>query len=141
MDENGTTLQDEDEWDFGAAVRQRPPRGRRAVVSVGFKTEDFSRVAAAARQRDVPVSQFIRQAALDRARRQPTGVGDGRCIAVVASQKVSDLLGEWETTKQKGSVRSVLRRLRGMSGGHVISRPPRPEVDRDHESRLSLPSR
>jgi len=67
-DEEIAQLQNDDEWDFESAVRQRSPRSHRAVVSVGFKTADFTLVAEAARKRDQPLSQFIREAALDRAR-------------------------------------------------------------------------
>jgi uncharacterized protein (DUF1778 family) len=67
-DEEIAQLQNDDEWDFESAERQRAPRGHRAVVSVGFKTADFTLVAEAARKRDQPLSQFIREAAVDRAR-------------------------------------------------------------------------
>jgi hypothetical protein len=74
-DDEITTLQDEDEWDFESAERQRAPRGRRAIVSVGFRQTDFALVSEAAEKRDQPVSQFIREAALDRARGRDPGVG------------------------------------------------------------------
>src|SRR5687768_4079447 len=61
-------LQDAAEWDFESAERVRVPRGNRAVVSVGFKTAEFTLVSAAAEKRDEPLSRFIREAALDRAR-------------------------------------------------------------------------
>ena len=67
-DEEIAQLQDEDEWDFESAERQRAPRGRRAIVSVGFKPADFALVTMAAEKRDQPISQFIREAAVDRAR-------------------------------------------------------------------------
>lgn len=69
-DDDITQLQDESEWDFEAGERQRAPRGHRAVVSVGFKTADFTLVSEAARKLDQPLSQFIREAAIDRARGQ-----------------------------------------------------------------------
>ena len=67
-DDEIAQLQNEDEWDFEHAERARAPRSRRAIVSVGFRPTEFAVVAAAAERRDQPVSQFIRQAALDRAR-------------------------------------------------------------------------
>src|SRR2546430_1702203 len=73
-DEDIAKLQDEDEWDFEAAETQQAPRNRRAIVSVGFRPDDFALVAAAARSKDQPVSQFIREAAVNRARRQPIEV-------------------------------------------------------------------
>jgi len=68
-DEDINSLQNDAEWDFEAAERKRAPRGRgnRAIVAVGFQSEEFALVTAAARDRDQPVSQFIRQAALDKA--------------------------------------------------------------------------
>lgn len=68
-DEEIAQLQDESEWDFESAERVRVPRGNRAVVSVGFKTAEFTLVSAAAERRDQPLSRFIREAALERARR------------------------------------------------------------------------
>ena len=67
-DEDIARLQDEDEWDFEAADWLRAPDGRRAIVAVGFTIADFTLVSAAAQQRDQKVSQFIRDAALSRAR-------------------------------------------------------------------------
>ncbi len=67
-DDEIAKLEDEDEWDFATAESRRAPRGNRAVVSVGFRTDDFTLVAEAARNKDQPISQFIREAALDKAR-------------------------------------------------------------------------
>jgi hypothetical protein len=67
-DEEIAQLEDESEWDFESAERVRAPRGNRAVVSVGFKTAEFTLVSAAAEKRGQPLSRFIREAALDRAR-------------------------------------------------------------------------
>jgi hypothetical protein len=78
-----TQLQDEDEWDFETAERQRAPRGRRAIVSVGIRPAEFSIVAAAAEQRDQPLSQFIREAAVDRARERDDGRVTPRSLAIV----------------------------------------------------------
>ena len=86
MNEDTTNLQSEEEWDFEAAHRQRAPRGNRAIVSVGFKTEDFAIVVAAARKRDQPVSQFIREAALHHARPRIVEIGDERSIRIVATE-------------------------------------------------------
>jgi hypothetical protein len=76
-DDEISQLQAEDEWDFETAERQQAPRSRRAVVSVGFRPAEFAVVAAAAETRDQPLSQFIREAALTRAREQD-GAGAAR---------------------------------------------------------------
>jgi len=60
-------LQDEHAWDFEAGEAQRASRGRRSVVSVGFKPEEFRAVNEAARRHHQPLSQFIREAALEKA--------------------------------------------------------------------------
>jgi len=65
-DEMTEQLQHNDEWDFSSAVRQRSDRKRRAVVSVAFASAEFAAVSEAARKHDVPLSRFIRDAALDR---------------------------------------------------------------------------
>jgi hypothetical protein len=67
MNDEDIAKLDDDEWDFDAAERQRATRGNRAIVSVGFRSDDFARVAEAAHRNDQPISQFIREAALDRA--------------------------------------------------------------------------
>jgi hypothetical protein len=87
-DDEIAQLQDESEWDWEAAERVRVPRGNRAVVSVGFKSSDFALVAAAARKRDQPLSQFIREAAVDRAR-GPDGEGMARQIRTITIQSGS----------------------------------------------------
>ena len=67
-DDETTRFQNDDEWDFESGEVQRPPRSRRSIVSVGFKPDEFQLVAEAARKHDQPVSQFIREAAVQRSR-------------------------------------------------------------------------
>jgi hypothetical protein len=69
-------LQDEDEWDFEAAVRLRAPEGRRAVVAVSFTVAEFSAVAEAAEQRGQKLTEFIRDAALGRAHKGGAAGGE-----------------------------------------------------------------
>lgn len=69
-DEETMALQDPSEWDFDSAER-RPAstsKGSRAVESVAFSREDFTIVCAAAEASGERTSQFIREAALARAR-------------------------------------------------------------------------
>ena len=97
-DEEIAQLQDDSEWDFEAGERQRAPRGHRAVVSVGFKTADFTLVSEAARERDQPVSQFIREAALDRARERAAQTVSHGTITIRTShspRQVDVLLAGW----------------------------------------------
>ncbi len=69
-------LQDDDEWDAESAVYQPPRKTRRAVVSVAFPSADFQLVATVARAAGQPTSQFIREAAVERARRASTPSGE-----------------------------------------------------------------
>ena len=62
-------LQDESTWDFQNVEEQlpTPERKARAVVSVAFPAEDIGIVSAAARNADMKLSAFIRDAAVERA--------------------------------------------------------------------------
>ena len=95
MDDQGIArLQDEGEWDFDAAERQQPVRGRRTVVSVGFRPREFAQVAEAARKRDQPLSQFIREAAVDRAKGHQTHAerATGRVYTIKSPTDMGNLL-------------------------------------------------
>jgi hypothetical protein len=63
-------LQSPNSWDFGEAERRPGVKRARAVVSVAFSREDFDRVATCAEQLGKRTSEFIREAALERANRQ-----------------------------------------------------------------------
>jgi len=96
-DEEIAQLQNDDEWDVEAGERQRAPRGNRAIVSVGFKTADFTVVSEAAERRDQPLSQFIREAALGRARGQGAEGRDraGRKAWSIPLVKVPEQVEAW----------------------------------------------
>ncbi len=61
-------LQDPASWDAGRGFEQTGNPSRRAVVSVPFGREDFSAVAQAARREGMRTSEFIREAAIEKAR-------------------------------------------------------------------------
>lgn len=63
QDENLERL---DSWDFDSAEARPPVKGRRAIVSVAFLADDFRKVAQSARARGQKLSEFIRNAALER---------------------------------------------------------------------------
>jgi hypothetical protein len=63
-------LDKEDYWAWDTAKMQEPVKNRRVVVSVSFSAEDFHRVASHATQIDVRISTFIRQAALEKLKRE-----------------------------------------------------------------------
>lgn len=60
-------LQDSDSWDFPNAQRRDPEPNRRVIVSVGFQRSDYELVTSAAERCGQRISQFIREAAVDRA--------------------------------------------------------------------------
>ena len=61
-------VENEDTWDLREPVAQGPSKQPRAVVSVAFRRDDFKVVADAAEQEGERVSEFIRTAAIHRAK-------------------------------------------------------------------------
>lgn len=59
-------LEDPQHWDWGSAQKMTPTKEQRVVVSVAFNRDEFRTVAQTAERLGVPVSAFIRAAALDR---------------------------------------------------------------------------
>lgn len=59
-------LENEENWDYDQSVVHSPSKTARAVIPVAFGPGDFERVAAYARARGMKLSDFIRQAALDK---------------------------------------------------------------------------
>ena len=60
-------LQDPNAWDLERAERRPPVKSGRTVVSVAFPRKDFARVAMAAERLGQRISEFIREAALEKA--------------------------------------------------------------------------
>ncbi len=60
-------LEDEQSWDFDAAVAGVPPKVGRVVCSVAFQRREFDLVAAYAERVGKRTSQFIREAAMEKA--------------------------------------------------------------------------
>lgn len=61
-------LENPENWDFERAEERQPSRSARAVVSVAFPRDDFTIVSEAARESGKKLSEFVREAAVDRAR-------------------------------------------------------------------------
>lgn len=61
-------LENESNWDFDSAERREAIPNRRTVVSVAIPREEFGAISDAARQADMKVSEFIRVAAIEKAR-------------------------------------------------------------------------
>jgi len=61
-------LANEKTWDFNSAERRGPVAGRRAIVSVGIPSDELGLISTAARQSQMKVSEFIRGAAIEKAR-------------------------------------------------------------------------
>ena len=56
-------MKDKDSWDFAHAVRGKPVKNGRAIVSVAFSRAEFDTVAQAALASGQTVSGFIRASA------------------------------------------------------------------------------
>lgn len=69
-DHDPQELQDPAAWDLDRAEKRPPVKEGRAVVSVAFARKDFDRVAEAAERLGQRLSEFIREAALDKASAQ-----------------------------------------------------------------------
>ena len=66
---NGIDLESTDTWSTKAEIHE-PSRGRRTVVSVPFAPDAFSEVSQAAEGTGEKLSVYIRNAALERAKRE-----------------------------------------------------------------------
>jgi len=62
-------LQDPEAWDSERGETREPVKNPRAIVSVAFSTPEFREVTTYARRLGMRTSEFIRTAALERARR------------------------------------------------------------------------
>ncbi|MBI4287627.1 MAG: hypothetical protein HY671_04250 [Chloroflexi bacterium] len=60
-------LESSENWDYDHPVVREPVKASRVVVSVAFQRLDFNRVAQAAERSGKKVSEFIREAALEKA--------------------------------------------------------------------------
>ena len=69
-------LEKADTWDFERPEVKEPVKASRVVVSVAFKRDDFTRVSEYARRTGKRTSEFIREAAIDKA------AGSGTIIIV-----------------------------------------------------------
>jgi|SRR5581483_8801405 len=68
MAKKKTDLENEETWDFEGAERRSPVTNRRAIVSVAIPSEELSEISQAAVQAEMRVSEFIRSAAVEKAR-------------------------------------------------------------------------
>jgi hypothetical protein len=60
-------LENSENWDFEHAEKKQPTKALRVIVSVAFKKNDFTIISNYAERMDKKVSEFIREAALDKA--------------------------------------------------------------------------
>jgi hypothetical protein len=65
--EDERQLENAETWDFEQPTAREPVKSSRVVVSVAFPREDFVRVSTCAEQAGKKVSEFIREAAIERA--------------------------------------------------------------------------
>ena len=69
-DADDRDLQDPDTWDYEHAELLPPVANPQAVVAVTFEGEDFILVAKQAEQAGMKLSEFIREAALEKVAQQ-----------------------------------------------------------------------
>ena len=73
-DQQLTTLEDQDKWDFEQAERRPGVKDTRSVVSVAFARSDYERVSRCAKRLNKRTSEFIRDAALGEVQRHQQAV-------------------------------------------------------------------
>ena len=73
-DEELDDLQNPENWDWDTAERRPGSASARAIVSVAFARQDFDLVSEAAQRSGMKTSEFIRTAALSRAKRRQSTV-------------------------------------------------------------------
>jgi hypothetical protein len=94
-------LEKADTWDFERPEVREPVKASRVVVSVAFKRDDFTRVSEYAKHTGRRTSEFIREAAIDKA------AGSGTILSVDIGGSIS----QWWTeqmpsyTQNPGSFR------------------------------------
>ena len=81
-------LEKDENWDFDHAEARPAVKNRRTIVSVAFHQDDFQRVASYAAAAGMKVSEFIREAALEKTR------GDSDAATSVISGASSGLVLE-----------------------------------------------
>ena len=69
-------LENSDNWDYQRPVVKKPVKALRVVVSVAFPRADFVRVSTHAERLGKKVSEFIREAAIEKA----TGQGGASIV-------------------------------------------------------------
>jgi hypothetical protein len=93
---NREELESEDNWDFQAGEVRPPVRGRRVVISVSVRPEEFAKIARSARRAGMKVSEFMRQSAVEKSRVEPgefvlTGASVSGVGTIVIDMKPSDI--------------------------------------------------
>lgn len=104
-------LQNPDEWDLESAELRGPVRRSRAVVSVSFNAEDFDLVDEAAESTGMKLSEFIRTAAIQRARQAYANPA----FDIAAGVHTHDLLGGAGTVAFYGVTRDSELVISGLS--------------------------
>jgi hypothetical protein len=93
-------LENPDNWDFEGAEARPPVRVRRAVVSVAFPSEEFGLVSRAARACSKKLSEFIRDAAVEKA-------GEGGASAAMTLSGVGIVSGALIVMSKPSPITSV----------------------------------
>jgi len=85
MNNEPANLEEQGDIDWSRANQQKTGRGRsRAIVSVAFSRDDFDRLDRHVERRGIKISEFIREAALDRVAAEQSPVTIGAAFAAAA---------------------------------------------------------
>ncbi len=116
-DHEDQELQDMSQWDHERAEERAPVKGARAVVSVAFAREDFSRVTECAQREGMRTSEFIRQAALDRVAQHGQAA---RVLSITDSQGGFRRAEFDATVAQRWTVRSTISENTGGGSATLV---------------------
>lgn len=75
-DERHREIENSESWDYERPQMREPVKASRVVVSVAFRREDFAQISVYAERWGKKVSEFIREAAIEKA----TGQGKGMLV-------------------------------------------------------------
>ncbi len=101
-DEGDRELENTESWDFDDPEVREPVKPSRVVVSVAFRRQDLDKVSECAERLGKKTSEFIREAAIDKA----TSRGGG--TLVYASGSIGS---QWWTDQMPATTLTVVLRM------------------------------
>ena len=102
--QNESELENQENWDYEHLETRTPVRTPRVVVSVAFRCEDFESVSKYAERSGKKVSEFIREAALEKATGRVSGTilhAFGSKGSIWLGNNLPNITQVYSTTKQE----------------------------------------